>query len=75
MRLLSKAFQTPQSSTNKNKNSKIKGNTLEDKKNNENENNKIDIGKRVEEDEINIDKNEYNYEVRNIDILDGWDEW
>ena len=66
--LLSKAFQTPESSPNQNK---------EDKKDKiyENKNEKhLSIDKDTENDS-NIDENEYNYEVRNIDSLDGWNEW
>lgn len=71
MILLSKAFQTPKSSSNKNeKNINDKsGEEVENKKEINNKEN------RDTEDESNIDENEYNYEVRNIDGLDGWNEW
>lgn len=60
IRSIGKAFQTP-----------IKEENKKDKNQNEN---LISISKEIEDDS-DIDKNEYNYEVRNIDILDGWDEW
>ena len=76
IRLLSKAFQTPQSSPNKSKNEidieKSKDNNIgkkNDKKNN------LDSINKDTEDESNKDENDLNYEVRNIDILDGWNEW
>ena len=71
MLLLSKAFQTPESSPNQNKEDKNKKDEIS--KNNNEKNIKI-MNKDIEIDS-NIDENEYNYEVRNIDSLDGWNEW
>jgi WD40 repeat protein len=66
IRLLSQAFQTPLSS--------VKDNLKEDKKElMENKNiksNNIDLNKKDSEDE-----KDYNYEVKSIGSLDGWDEW
>ena len=80
IKLLSKALQTPQSSMNQSKNDKdIKEKSKEEQKKNkyqkEEKKKNLDIAKKDTEDESNIDENDLNYEVRNIDILDGWNEW
>ena len=74
--LISKAFQmTPLGSDKKNK--------IDEKENIKDEN-KIEINKNTED--INYDKeteiqssnseeNEYKYEIKSINSLDGWDEW
>ena len=76
--LIGKAFQmTPLGSEKKNK-------INDDKKENINEENKIKINNN--KDELNFDKeteiqssnseeNEYKYEIKSINSLDGWDEW
>ena len=71
MLLLSKAFQTPKSSTNQNKEDKNKKDEISENKNEKN----LKIMNQDTEIDSNIDENEYNYEVRNIDSLDGWNEW
>ena len=74
MRLLSRAFQTPESAIKDNSDSinESKKEEIQVNKNDHNDVNKIN--RELEEANI-IDENEYNYEVRIIDNLDGWSEW
>lgn len=69
MRLLSKAFQTPQSTKNDLKE------ISKEKDLGKNKETKSDSENKDTEDTSNIDENDLNYEVRKIDILDGWNEW
>ena len=71
MRLLSKAFQTPQSSSS---NQVEKEKLKEDKKDLSEKKiykNNLDLANKDSEN----DENEINYEVKSIGSLDGWDEW
>ena len=80
--LLSKAFQTPESSPNQSlisnekiKSKEINNNINENSEITNDEKNDLNISNKETEDEINIEENEYNYEVRKADSLDGWSEW
>ena len=82
MMLISKSFQTPESSPDqsqildeKNKSKEINNNINENSEITNDEKNELNISNKETEDEINIEENEYNYEVRNVDCLDGWSEW
>ena len=74
IRLLSRAFQTPESAIKGNSNS-INENKKEEIQVNKNGHSDVNKNNRELEEANIIDENEYNYEVRIIDKLDGWSEW
>ena len=76
--LISKAFQmTPLGSDKKNKINEVENENINEEKKIEINKNKEDINfdKETEVQSSNSEENEYKYEIKSINSLDGWDEW